>query len=85
MNIRFIRLIDARARFGFGKTTFYERVDEGLMVPPVSLGGRAAGIPEHELEQIAAAYMAGNTKDEIRALVAELVEQRLAYPQSLAV
>lgn len=42
------------------------------MTPPVLLGARSVGWPEHEIDAILLARIAGKTDAEIRELVAKL-------------
>lgn len=73
-----ITLIDkavAMERRGARSSKFHDLIRQGLMVPPVHVG-RAARFPLHEVNAIAAASMAGQTDDEIKELVAELVAKR---------
>ena len=74
--VKIIRLPTVLDRTGVGKSTLHRRIAEGLHVPPVALGARARGYPEHEVEAILAARVAGHTDDEIRRLVAQLVAAR---------
>ena len=57
---------------GRSKTSHYEDIEKGLFTRPVLLGGRAVGWPHHELRAVNAARIAGDTDDEIKALVIEL-------------
>ena len=61
---------------GFSNSTLYTRIGEGLFVPPISLGGRAVGFPSNEVDAVIGAMISGKSKDEIKALVTSLVEQR---------
>jgi prophage regulatory protein len=70
------RAKDARAQFGIAQSTFYEWQASGLMPPGISLGARSVAWPQHELDQIASARIAGKSEDEIRALVRDLVAAR---------
>lgn len=54
----------------------YAHIKAGLMTPPVKLSVHAVAWPEHEIKAINAARVAGKTDDEIRELVARLVEER---------
>ena len=63
-------------RFGIGNTCLHNRIKQGLMPPPIPLGGRAVGWLEHELDQVLAAMVAGKSQDHIKALVGHLVDQR---------
>ena len=61
---------------GFGATAFYEKVKEGLLPPPFKLGQRACALMDTEIAAINKARAAEVSDDEIRALVAKLVENR---------
>jgi prophage regulatory protein len=63
--------------FGYSRTTLNTRINDGLALPPISLGGaRAVGWLEHENNSVIAAMAAGQTQDEIKSLVTSLVEAR---------
>jgi len=64
--------------FGISKSTLQNRINSGLMTPPVSIGGRLVAWPSNEVESLIAAQIAGKTPDEIRLLVKVLIEQRTA-------
>jgi prophage regulatory protein len=70
------RARDARAQFGIAQSTFYDWQERGLMTPGVALGIRSVGWPQNELDQIAAARIAGKSETEIRALVQDLIAAR---------
>ena len=61
-----LRLPAVKARTGLSRSTIYLRVSEGGFPAPVSLGGRAVGWLEHEinawLEQQIASSRAGGAK-----------------------
>lgn len=61
---------------GFSKSTLYNQINDGLFVPPVSIGVRAVAWPRDEVEQITKARIAGKSPDEIRLLVKALIEKR---------
>lgn len=79
--LKFDRKTPTRIRYAHSNSTFYHRIADGLIPPPVSLGGRSVGWPVHETDQVLAFMMAGKSNDEIRLLVTRLVELR----QNLAV
>ena len=61
---RFLRLPEVMARTGLSRSTIYVRLDEGRFPRPVSLGSRAVGWIEAEVdewmrERIAASRGAG--------------------------
>lgn len=70
------RKFEILARYGLSSSTLHVRINEGLIPPPISLGDRAVGFPEHETSAVLAAMIAGSSKAEIKVLVASLVEQR---------
>ena len=76
IQIKFQRKTYLLEQFGFKKSTLYTRIKEGLIVPPISLGGTSVAWPEHELQAILRAMCAGKSPDEIKLLVTELVAKR---------
>jgi Predicted transcriptional regulator len=70
------RLPQVKAAIGLSRSTVYHHVKEGLLPPPVSIGARAIGWPDHEIKAITAARIAGKSDNEIRALVKSLVVAR---------
>lgn len=58
------------------RSTHYNRIKDGTMVPSVSLGEHSVAWPEHEITAINAARIAGQSDDEIRTLVKRLVADR---------
>ena len=48
--IRFLRLPEVQARTGLSRSTIYVRVEQGTFPRPVSLGSRAVGWIEAEVE-----------------------------------
>jgi len=66
---------------GRSRSAHYLDIQQGLFTSPVSIGARAVGWPEHEVDAINAARIAGNTDAEIRALVTQLEVARKATNQ----
>jgi prophage regulatory protein len=58
------------------KTTNQTQINQGLMTPPVLVGARRVAWPEHEIDEILKARIAGKSEIEIKALVTKLVAQR---------
>lgn len=54
------------------KTSIYNAVRAGLLTRPVPIGQRVTGWPDYEVEAIVAAQIAGQSKEEISALVTQL-------------
>ena len=57
---------------GYPRSTLYLRISQGLWTRPVKLGPRAVGWPADEVSAVNAARIAGESDEEIRALVARL-------------
>ena len=64
------------AKFAIGFTLLNSKINDGLMPPPISLGARAVGWIDQELDQVLAAMIAGKSQDQIKTLVSHLVDQR---------
>lgn len=75
--MRIIRKPELKEKMGLGSnSTVYAHVEEGTLTPPIKIGLRASGWPEHEVNAINAARMAGQSNEEIRELVKTLVAKR---------
>ena len=61
---------------GYARSTIYLKVSQGLFPSPVKLGANSVGWPEHEIDAVLAARVAGKSDDEIKALVSELEAAR---------
>ena len=51
LQVRFLRLPEVMARTGLSRSTIYVRLEQGLFPRPVSLGGRAVGWIESEVDE----------------------------------
>lgn len=58
------------------KSTLYKRIKDGLMPPPVNIGLRAVRFLKHENNAVFAAMAAGQSKEEIKILVKNLIKER---------
>ena len=77
--MRIIRIPETLRKTGYTKSPLYGDIAAGLFTEPVKIGGRrAAGHPEHEVDALVAARIAGKTPAEIRQLVDRLHEARKA-------
>lgn len=74
--IRMLRIPVVCDRFGVPRSTFYRDVKLGLCTTPVKIGEKSSALPQHEVDAINAARLAGKTRDEIRALVKDLIAAR---------
>ena len=63
------------ARIAHRPTTAYAMVNAGTLPPPIKFG-RSSCWPEHEIDAVVGAIVAGRTENEIRVLVRELVASR---------
>ena len=63
---------------GYSRSTLYLRITQGLWPKGVGIGSRAVGWPASEVAAINAARIAGQSDDEIRALVTQLEAARMA-------
>lgn len=75
-HIQIIRFKELLSLLRLGKSTTYNRINEGLLPPPISLGSRAIGFIKSEIEQVLEAMIQGYQYDEIKALVAKIVADR---------
>ena len=66
-----------RAR-GRSRSTHYLDIQQGLFTRPVAIGARSVGWPEHEVEAINEARIAGKGDADVRNLVANLEAARKA-------
>lgn len=80
-NFRLIKKPEVLALTGISKSTLHVRINNGLIPPPVSLGGRAVAFVLHEIKAVLMAQIAGCSNDEIQSLVAELVQLRQGFYQ----
>lgn len=76
MTINFRRLPAVLKQRGKSKSAHYLDIQEGLFTKPVPTGSRSVAWPEHEIDTLNAARMAGMNDEEIRALVSKLEAER---------
>lgn len=63
---------------GRSRSAHYLDIQQGLFTRPVSIGLRAVGWPSGEVAALNTARIAGNSDEEIRALVVKLEAARKA-------
>ncbi len=68
---------------GLPKSSFYAQIAEGLLPPPIRMGKRSVGWLESEINAIVFARAKGQSDEEIRSLVKQLVEQRKNIEQKI--
>lgn len=76
-SIKFLRLPQVQDRTGCKHSKIYDRVAEGTFPPQIKFGGASAW-PEHEVDEVLKAHMAGASDDQLRRLVRDQVERRAA-------
>lgn len=75
--MQFLRIHELTRTTGFKSlTTIRRQIREGIFPRGVAIGDRAKGWPQHEVEQIQRARMAGASKADLQQIVASLHEQR---------
>ncbi|MBB1377775.1 AlpA family transcriptional regulator [Pseudoalteromonas sp. SR43-2] len=74
--LNLIRKDKARATYACGKTLFQQKINEGLVPPPIKLGLRAVAFYEHEVNATLAVTIAGYSNQQIKDFVSELVTKR---------
>jgi prophage regulatory protein len=79
--IRYQRRPEVLQQAGISNSTLCKRISEGRFVPPISLGERAVGWLQHEVNQVLAAMAQGRTHSELRKLVKDLVQARMELTQ----
>lgn len=67
---------EAEALTGYRKSARAQKIAEGLLPPPVVLGGRASAFLSDELEAVVAARALGATDEDVRRIVIQLVAER---------
>ena len=83
-SIKFQRIPDTRAQLGISNSALYREMEDGLFPRPVKFGERTAVHPTHEVEAIMGARLNGATPEQLRKLVADLMEKRKGYlPESM--
>jgi prophage regulatory protein len=70
------RLPRSLAELATSRTQFYEDQARGLITRGIKIGERAVAHPQHEIEALKRARIAGLSADEIKKLVDKLHAQR---------
>jgi predicted DNA-binding transcriptional regulator AlpA len=66
----------AMARRGRRSSQHHMDINAGTCPPPISIGARGVRFVEHEVAAVIAAEIAGKKREDIKALVAEMVAAR---------
>lgn len=73
---RIIRRPETLDITGLSKSSLYNRINDGLFPPPISLGARAVGFVKVEVDAVIHAMIEEQPPAEIKALVSNLIQQR---------
>lgn len=80
--MRLSRLPEVKGKIGHrSDASVYNDIRDGLCTRGVSIGQRAKAWPEHEIDAIIAARIAGRSDEELRVLVRSLHAQRTEMSQ----
>jgi prophage regulatory protein len=71
-----LRLMQVTERRGRSRSQIYRDIQLGVMTPPVRAGSNISVWPDHEVQEINEAEVAGASTDELRALVQRLIQRR---------
>lgn len=63
-------------RMGMKISTFYNHIARAILPPTIKFGPRAVGHFQHEIDAIMSARAAGQTEDQIKALVISQIAAR---------
>ena len=75
-NLNLIRKDQVKKRFSCGKTLCQNKINEGLIPPPIKLGSRGVAFYESEINAVLAVTIAGYTDEQIKEFVRDLVAKR---------
>ena len=79
--LKIIRMNKMKECSGYSRSGIYQKISVGLWPKPVSLGPRAVGWVESEIQSVLAARVAGKSEEQIRALIATLTANRRTYEE----
>lgn len=78
MSLVLLKLPEVCRRRALKPTSVYAQVKDGTFTPPVRLTPRAVAWPEHEVEAVNEALIAGASGEQVRTLVRTLMAARAA-------
>ena len=68
---------------GLSKSSLYNRINNGLFTPPISLGARADAFVASEVNAVVHAMIDEKAPAEIKTLVSNIIQQRKNQPRGL--
>lgn len=74
--LQIIRIDEASKLCGLAKSSFYDRVKQGLLPKQIPLGGRSVGWLLSEINAVLRAMIRGDNEADIKTLVSDLYIQR---------
>ena len=81
---RFLNYAEAAARLSIRESKLFSDIRAGLIAPPIKRGAKHSRLLEREIDVLILARSAGASDDEVRVLVKELVEARMALSPFVA-
>ena len=75
-SLQIIRIDEASKLCGLAKSSYYEKIKQGLLPKQIPLGGRSVGWLLSEINTGLKAMIRGDSETEIKELVNELNNQR---------
>jgi prophage regulatory protein len=79
--LRLPQVLDRRART---RSAHYNDIACGTFTPPVHMGARCSAWPEHEVDAIIRAQIAGASDEDLRKLVMQLLADRAQLQRDAA-
>ena len=83
MTVDMMRQPPAMVKTGNKRSTFNSKVNSGLITQPIFISPRIKVWPEHELEAINRAWLAGYNEGQIRELVKKLEADLSQYAEAV--
>lgn len=83
LDLQLLRMPQVEHLTGRRKSALYSDIAAGLLTPPVHPSARASVWPKYEITMINAARLSGASDEDVRRLVARLVERRKKLAASI--
>lgn len=81
MKTSLLRRPTVTTKTGLPETSLYRDMEAGLFPSQIRIGPNTVAWPEHEVDAVIAARIAGKSNDEIRALVKRLHAARAGFAE----
>lgn len=76
-----IRKAQLKKQFPCGMTLIQDKINKGLIPPPIKLGSRGVAFYQSEINATIAVMIAGYSDEQIKQFVSELVAKRQDLPK----